>query len=78
MPKSAMTYVNPALQDLYKPESARFRAHLSGVINFAKFREEKLGPYTELQESSEGLYDQRAQLEEHDAQLVRCLTKPCG
>lgn len=58
-------------QDLYKPESARFRAHLSGVINFAKFREEKLVPYSELQEASEGLNEQRAHLEAENAALVR-------
>jgi len=34
------------LQDVYKPESARLRRHLSAVINFAKFREEKLVAYT--------------------------------
>lgn len=64
--------LNPSpTQDLYKPESARFRAHLSGVINFAKFREEKLVPYSEWQEESEGLFEQRAQLEAENAALVR-------
>lgn len=36
-------------QDVYKPESARLRRHLSAIINFAKFREEKLVAYAELQ-----------------------------
>jgi kinetochore protein Nuf2 len=33
------------LQDIYKPESARLRRHLSALVNFAKFREEKLVVY---------------------------------
>lgn len=35
----------PALQDIHKPEPARLRRHLSALINFAKFREEKLVAY---------------------------------
>jgi hypothetical protein len=34
------------VQDIHKPETARLRRHLSAVINFAKFREEKLVAYT--------------------------------
>jgi kinetochore protein Nuf2 len=33
------------LQDIHKPEPARLRRHLSAIINFAKFREEKLVVY---------------------------------
>jgi hypothetical protein len=40
------TIVCCVLQDIHKPESARLRRHLSAVINFAKFREEKLVAYT--------------------------------
>lgn len=36
-------------QDVHKPETQRLRRHLSAVINFAKFREEKLVAYAELQ-----------------------------
>jgi hypothetical protein len=36
-------------QDLHKPDALRLRRHLSAVINFAKFREEKLIAYAELQ-----------------------------
>lgn len=43
------------LQDLYKPEGPRLRRHLSAVLNFAMFREEKLAAYTALQEQLEGL-----------------------
>ena len=61
------------LQDLYKPDANRLRRNLSGIINFAKFREEKLIPYTDLQESVEHLLEETAGLEELNMQLV-CLT----
>lgn len=58
------------LQDLYKPDANRLRRNLSGIINFAKFREEKLVPYTDLQESVEHLLEETAGLEELNMQLV--------
>ena len=42
------------VKDLYKPEPARLRRNLSAIINFAKFREEKLSLFTELQDLSDG------------------------
>lgn len=45
----------PRPQDLYKPEGPRLRRHLSAILNFAMFREEKLAAYTALQEALEGL-----------------------
>lgn len=44
-----------SLRDLHKPEAPRLKRNLSAIINFAKFREEKLAAYTELQEEFEGL-----------------------
>ena len=41
------------LKDLHKPEYMRTRRNLSAIINFAKFREEKLAFFNELQEQSE-------------------------
>ena len=38
------------VKDLYKPEATRLRRNLSAIINFAKFREEKLSLFTELQD----------------------------
>ena len=61
------------LQDLYRPDANRLRRNLSGIINFAKFREEKLVPYTDLQESVEHLLEETAGLEELNMQLV-CLS----
>jgi hypothetical protein len=37
-----------SVKDLVTPEAKRFRRQLSGVINFAKFREEQLATFTEL------------------------------
>lgn len=55
------------LQDLYKPEAPRLRRNLSAVINFAKYREEKLLAYTELQEQLEVLLgDKEALAAEHE------------
>lgn len=58
------------MQDLYKPDSNRLRRNLSGIINFAKFREEKLVPYTDMQESVEHLLEGTGNLEELNLQLV--------
>lgn len=58
------------MQDLYKPDSNRLRRNLSGIINFAKFREEKLVPYTDMQESVEHLLEDTATLEELKFKLV--------
>ena len=60
----------PLLQDLHKPDATRLRRNLSGIINFAKFREEKLAPYTDMQEAAEHLLEETAQLEEQQMQLV--------
>ena len=46
------------------------RRNLSAIINFAKFREEKLAPYTQLQEQTIGLLEETEQLEELRQQLV--------
>lgn len=37
-----------SMKDLLAPEPKRVRRHLSAVINFAKFREERLVMYAEL------------------------------
>jgi hypothetical protein len=58
------------LQDIYKPDSARLRRHLSAVINFAKFREEKLVAYTEMQGRIDELTAQAAAAQAaHNAQV---------
>ncbi|KIY97422.1 Kinetochore protein nuf2, partial [Monoraphidium neglectum] len=55
------------MKDLHKPDALRLRRHLSAVINFAKFREEKLIAYAELQARLESLMEQRRGLQEEQA-----------
>ena len=61
----------PCAQDICKPDPGRLRRNLSAIINFAKFREEKLAPYVEAQEEADVLLDAQAALEEANARLVR-------
>lgn len=49
MLKGSLANPITSLQDLHKPDPQRLRRNLSAIINFAKFREEKLGIYAELQ-----------------------------
>jgi hypothetical protein len=37
-----------SLRDITNPEPKRFRRQISGIINFAKFREEQFAQYSEL------------------------------
>eukprot|EP00898_Chlorokybus_atmophyticus_P007462 jgi/Chlat1/7717/Chrsp66S07191 len=62
-------------QDIAKPDHKRLRRNLSAVINFAKFREEKLSAYQQLQEQSEATLDRKTQLEEANMQLKSELAK---
>ena len=59
------------MQDLSTPDSNRLRRNLSAVINFAKFREEKLQPYIEMQEQTASLLEEGEQLMENNKSLVR-------
>lgn len=71
-------YTATHLQDIYKPDSARLRRHLSAVINFAKFREEKLVAYTEMQGRIDELAAQAAAAQAaHDAQVGRRVSVLC-
>ncbi|KAI7843287.1 hypothetical protein COHA_003119 [Chlorella ohadii] len=58
-----------SLKDLYKPEGPRLRRHLSAILNFAMFREEKLAAYTALQEQLEGLLQDKEAAEAQNAEL---------
>ena len=44
-----------SLKDIHQPDAKRFRRQLSGVINFVKFREDRLVMYTELSKETDGL-----------------------
>eukprot|EP00878_Enallax_costatus_P013072 GHUV01013660.1.p1 GENE.GHUV01013660.1~~GHUV01013660.1.p1 ORF type:complete len:449 (+),score=217.15 GHUV01013660.1:423-1769(+) len=56
------------IKDIYKPETARLRRHLSAVINFAKFREEKLVAYSEMSAELDVLAEEQQKLQEVLAQ----------
>lgn len=58
-----------SLKDLYKPEAPRLRRHLSAILNFAMFREEKLAAYTALQEQLEGLLQDKEAASAENSQL---------
>jgi kinetochore protein Nuf2 len=64
-----------SMKDLHKPEGARLKKSLSAVINFAKFREEKLVAYTELQEKHEELIDNRDRLRREHEELEKELAR---
>lgn len=55
------------VKDLYKPEATRLRRNLSAIINFAKFREEKLSLFTELQDQSDNLSTRLCELKQEHA-----------
>lgn len=56
--------------DLTHPEYKRTRRALSAIINFAKFREERLGRYADETAAAEGLVQRREQLESRRATLA--------
>ena len=58
------------LHDVTKPEPKRLRRNLSAVINFVKFHEDRQPGYSALIEKTEGLQQQKAQLEEENERLV--------
>ena len=57
------------LWDIVKPDPKRFKRNMSAVINFAKFREERLQNFTELSNKTEELLDLRAQAEEENSKI---------
>ena len=59
-----------SMRDLHKPDAQRLRRNLSAIINFAKFREEKLTAYTELQEGLESLIVERDAIADENAALM--------
>lgn len=58
-----------SLKDIMAPTAGRLRRHLSGIINFAKFREERLILLSELSTKREGLVEQLTQLREKNDTL---------
>ena len=50
------------MRDLIKPEPHRLKIILSAVINFAKFREEQLNIYEELNKKTDEIYSEKDRL----------------
>ncbi|KAF8060492.1 kpr-2 [Scenedesmus sp. PABB004] len=69
-------------KDIHKPEPARLRRHLSALINFAKFREEKLVAYSEMSAELDGLAAEQQRLQEllaaKEADKARMLAERAG
>jgi len=59
------------MRDVFKPEAQRLQRMLSAVINFAKFREEKVANYDELIDASDSLTSRREHLTSEFSRLVR-------
>ncbi|KAJ3306519.1 kinetochore-associated Ndc80 complex subunit nuf2, partial [Blyttiomyces sp. JEL0837] len=58
------------IRDLIKPEPGRIRRIFSAIINFVKFREDKLNVYTELALETNGYKEERQVLEERNRELA--------
>ena len=59
------------LRDITNPNNKRLRRQLSGIINFAKFREERLQMYGELNLNREELGEKLKQMQEDNNELNR-------
>lgn len=57
------------LMDCVKPVGERFIRNLSAIINFAKFREERVQSYTEMTASTEDILEEKQQLMVEQQQL---------
>jgi len=55
--------------DFVRPTSERFKRNLSAIINFAKFREERMITYAEMAAASDALLEKKAQIDEENAAL---------
>eukprot|EP00945_MAST-04E_sp_MAST-4E-sp1_P007582 g7582.t1 len=57
------------MHDVIKPNGERYVRNLSAIINFAKFREERVQHYTEMTASTEALMEEKQQLLREQAKL---------
>ena len=60
-----------ALQDVSKPEPLRLRRHLSAIVNFTRYREDKLNSYIESQDQLADVMEEAAQVSAERDELVR-------
>ena len=54
------------MSDVSKPDAKRLRRNISAVINFAKFREERLTHYVEYTQETDSLAAKKVQLQEEN------------
>ncbi|KAI9341878.1 Nuf2 family-domain-containing protein [Obelidium mucronatum] len=59
-----------SIRDLIKPEPGHMRKILSGIINFAKFREERLAVFENCTQQSEEIVRQKALLQEKNQEIA--------
>ncbi len=57
------------LKDITNPSTKRLKKHLSGVINFCKFREERLMMYVDVQANRDNMMQQLREGQEQNATL---------
>lgn len=62
-----------SIRDVIHPDAKRLRKMLSALINFAKFRSERLGAFASLTRHTEDLVEQRSKAEVENEQLQRQL-----
>jgi len=60
-----------SMKDLLSPEPKRVRRHLSAIINFAKFREERLVMYSELAVKRDELLDNLKRLQDEEVGVAK-------
>ena len=60
----AATVTDFQLQDLTRPTAKRFKRHMSALVNFFRFRSDRLAEFDELVLETEALENQRMELEE--------------
>ncbi len=60
-----------SMKDLLQPDPKRVRRHLSAIINFAKFREERLVMYSELAVKRDQLLDTLKRLQDEEAGVAK-------
>ena len=52
------------LQDLTRPNAKRFKRHMSALVNFFRFRSDRLAEFDELVAETEELEGRRIELED--------------
>ncbi|WFC99393.1 kinetochore-associated Ndc80 complex subunit nuf2 [Malassezia yamatoensis] len=65
----AATVTDFHLQDLTRPTAKRFKRHMSALVNFFRFRSDRLAEFDELVVNTEELENKRLELEENNERV---------